>query len=100
MGRKKIERDPKLVENRVQLVRQACRALSAFMTTEEIADHIGVGVDTLRQYATISSSKAHRYIPDERMKALQDLMIQSLKSALKLMTADQLLEKEDVDEAA
>lgn len=100
MGRKKIQRDPQLVEKRVKLVRQACRALSAFMTSEEIASHIGVGVDTLRQYATVPSSKAHRYIPDDRLKMLQELMIQSLKKALKIMTADQLLEKEDIDEAA
>ncbi len=72
---------------RVEQVRAHKRVLSGHLSQREIADAIGVSVETLRGYAKDPSAGNWRPIPEPKLTLLRDLAIANLETTLEVYRA-------------
>ena len=67
---------------RVHQVRAHKRILSGHMSQREIADAVGIGLETLRSYGRDPGTANHRAIPEDRLRRLHELTLDTLEATL------------------
>ncbi len=72
---------------RVERVRAHKRVLSGHMTQKEIAEELGVELETLRGYAKHPSAGNWRRIPDSKLEQLRDMALARLEADLEVYRA-------------